>query len=181
MIRQTAQARTPTRHRWSRFVVAVSALGLGLGTLATATAVPAGASGATTLRLVSHGSLGKILVNGAGMTVYIFTADGPNKPTCTGGCASAWPPVTVAKGAKPKGGSGVSHLGTVLSAGKLQVTWNHHPLYTYALDTKAGDVNGNGVKEGSGVWWAATAKQVHLTSSTTKTGSGSSGSSGYGY
>lgn len=165
-------------------------LGLGVATLAMASAgllgaaVPAGASGAVTVKLVSHSGLGKILVNRAGMTVYIFTSDAPNKSACTGGCLAVWPAVTVPKGTKPKGGPGVKGLGTISSGGKLQVTWDKHPLYTYALDSAPGVVNGNNVKEGSGVWYAATSKVVTTGAAKSSTGAnGSSGGStgGYGY
>jgi predicted lipoprotein with Yx(FWY)xxD motif len=176
MNRNTPKAQTTPRHRIARLALALGALGAGAGVLATAT-TPAGASAGTTLKLVKHGSLGKILVNGSGATVYIFTADSANKPTCTGGCASVWPPVTVAKGVKPKGGSGISGLGTVTIGGKHQVTWDKHPLYTYTLDTGPGVVNGNGVKEGSGVWYAATKSKVSLASSSSSSGS----TGGYGY
>jgi len=144
--------------------VATAALVTGFAFSAAALPSSAGATGGTTVKLVSHGTLGKILVNSAGMTVYIYTADSANKVTCTGGCLSVWPPVTVAKGAKPKGGPGVKGLGTVSSGGKLVVTWNKHPLYTYALDTGPDVVNGNAVKVGSGIWYAATAKNVSTTS-----------------
>ena len=125
-------------------------LGLGVATLGFVTAgligaaAPAGAAHKVTVRLVKHSGLGKILVNGAGMAVYVFTADSANKSACTGGCLAVWPPVTVAKGTKPTGGPGVKGLGTISSGGKLQVTWNKHPLYTYALDSAPGVVNGNG-------------------------------------
>jgi predicted lipoprotein with Yx(FWY)xxD motif len=171
------------RHRFARFAAAAAALG---GLSAIAAVAPAAASTSPTVKLVNHAGLGKILVNSSADTVYIFTADSANKATCTGGCASVWPPVMIPKGAKPKGGPGINHLGTVPSGGKLQVTWNKHPLYTYALDTGAGIVNGNGVKEGSGTWFAATAKHVATASTATKTSGGGSSSSGgssggYGY
>jgi predicted lipoprotein with Yx(FWY)xxD motif len=170
-----------TRLRLARLALAATALGAGFGALAM-TATPAAAGSGPVVKLVTHGSLGKILVTASGKTVYIFTADSANKPTCTGGCAGVWPPLTVAKGVKPKGGSGVTGLGTVTIGGKHQVTWNKHPLYTYALDSHAGVVNGNGVKEGSGTWWAATTKKVALASSSSSGSSPSSGgSSGYGY
>ncbi len=185
---QTAQARGPKRHRVARLAVAAAALGAGFAVSVAALPSPAGAASAVTVKLVGHGSLGKILVNRAGMTVYLLTSDPVNKATCTGGCASVWPPVTIPKGTKPNGGPGLTQLGTVASGGKLQLTWNKHPLYTYVLDTAPGDARGNGVKQGSGTWFAASAKHASAGASAgaakTKT-SGSSGSSGgsggYGY
>jgi predicted lipoprotein with Yx(FWY)xxD motif len=137
------------------------------------------------VKLESHSGYGKILVTASGMSVYVFTADAANKSNCTGACLSLWPPVTVKKGTKPTGGSGVSHLGTIPMGNKLQVTWNKHPLYTYTLDTGAGMVNGNGVMAGSHIWYVATSARVTSSapsqSPTTTSGSGSGGSGGYGY
>ena len=175
----TAKPRASKRHRFARFAVATAALTTGFALSAAALPSAAGASGRTTLKLVSHGSLGKILVNGAGRTVYIYTSDPANKVTCTGGCASVWPWVTVPKGTKPQGGSGVKDLGTVSTGGKLVVTWNKHPLYTYALDTGAGVVNGDGVKEGTGIWYAATVKNASGTSNAAAKGAPATPAAGY--
>jgi len=91
-------------------------------------------------------SLGKVLATSKGRTLYLYTADGKNKSKCTGSCAAAWPPL-LTKG-KPVAGTGVnkSLLGTAKrSGGKVQVTYNRHPLYTYTGDSKAGQTNGEGV------------------------------------
>jgi len=168
----TAKARAPRRHRLGRLAVATTALLTGFTFAGAELGSPAGAASPVTVKLVTHGTLGKILVNGAGMTVYIYTADSANKSVCTGTCASAWPPVTVPKGTKPKGGPGVKGLSTVSVGGKLQLTWDKHPLYTYVLDTGAGVVNGNAVKEGSGVWYAATVKNANIKPSGAKTTNG---------
>ncbi|MGH9045636.1 MAG: COG4315 family predicted lipoprotein, partial [Acidimicrobiales bacterium] len=151
--------RSPTRFR-PRILGAATAVGLALGTGALLSAGPADAGATANVQLVRHGGLGKILETNSKMAVYIFTADPANRPTCTGGCASAWPPLTVGKGVHPRGGPEVRGLGTVSVGSKLQVTWNKHPLYTYALDTGPGVVNGNGIKEGSGTWLVASAKNV---------------------
>ena len=178
MMQWIAAQHSRRRPRLGRLALALSASVIGAGAAAW-NASPAGAATRVVLRLTAHSGIGKILVNSAGMTVYIFTADSANTPTCSGGCADIWPPVTVPKGTKPKGGPGVTGLGTVSSGGKLQVTWHKHPLYTYALDTGPGVVNGNGVKEGSGTWFAATAAKVGAKTSGTNGSTGGSG--GYGY
>jgi predicted lipoprotein with Yx(FWY)xxD motif len=139
-----------------------------------------------TVKLVVHQGLGKILVDSAGKTVYIFSGDSANHATCTGRCASIWPPVTIPKGAKPRGGPGVNHLGTIKSGKRLQVTWYKHPLYTYTLDTGPGMVNGNGVKQGSNTWFVATlarvtAKKPPTMETTTTSGSTTMPPGGYGY
>jgi predicted lipoprotein with Yx(FWY)xxD motif len=80
---------------------------------------------------------GKILDASNGWTIYAYSRDSRNKDVCQNNsvCNSVWPPV-VTKG-KPVAGTGVkqSLLGTIkLKDGKLQVTYNGHPLYTYSGD-----------------------------------------------
>jgi predicted lipoprotein with Yx(FWY)xxD motif len=96
--------------------------------------------------------LGTVLVDSSGMTVYMFTEDKGTRSVCYGGCESAWPPV-VASG-KPTAGEGAmsSALGTTKRKdGTLQVTYEGHPLYTYADDKSPGEANGNEVE---GTWFA---------------------------
>jgi predicted lipoprotein with Yx(FWY)xxD motif len=138
-------------------------------------------SGAAAAAVVLTGSTshGTVLTNSAGLTLYHFTPDGTGTPTCTGGCASLWPPLTVPSGtAHVVGAAGLSaaNLGTVArSDGTLQVTYKGMPLYHYTGDTKAGDANGQGV---GGIWFAVTASSA-APATTTPTTAKSSG--GYGY
>ena len=181
MISQTVAARGPKRHQVARFAAAAAALGAGFAFTAAALPLPAGAASGPTIKLVNDGSMGKILVNSAGMTLYRFTTDHPNKPACTGACTGLWPPVTVPKGAKLTGGSGVTGLGTVASGGMLQVTFKKHPLYTYVLDTAPGDTNGQGVSDHGGTWFVATSSLKVATAAKSKSSTGSTSSGGYGY
>lgn len=96
-----------------------------------------------------NANLGTLLVNGSGMTLYIYPKDTPATSggaavsACTGSCASIWLPL-LTNGA-PTAGTGVtaSMLGTLtLADGSTQVTYNGWPLYTYSLDVNAGDTNG---------------------------------------
>lgn len=92
-------------------------------------------------------SLGKILVDGKGRTLYLFEKDANGKSACSGDCATAWPPV-LTKG-KPKAGGYLkaSRLGTTKRAdGTRQVTFNGHPLYRFKGDAgRPGAVNGQGI------------------------------------
>lgn len=113
------------------------------------------AGGDATLAL-SETSLGKVLVDGEGMTLYLFTPDAQGASTCTGQCAETWPPLAVE--GEPVAGDGVDEglLGTVeRDDGTTQVTYDDHPLYTFAPDEAPGDVNGQGVNE---VWWVVSAE-----------------------
>lgn len=112
---------------------------------ATATA-PAPAASEPTISVATDAKLGKILVDGKGMTLYVFTKDVADKSNCAGGCAKAWPPLLTM--GSPKAGDGVdaSMLGSAaLADGTKIVTYNHMPLYYFAKDSKAGDTTGQGV------------------------------------
>jgi predicted lipoprotein with Yx(FWY)xxD motif len=120
--------------------------------------------------------LGSILVNVRGRTIYLFAKDRSGRSACSGSCAKFWPPVL--SRVKPTGGPGVraSMLGTTRRTdGRMQVTYNRHPLYTYALDKRAGQTNGEGSSNFGAKWWAVSArgtavvKQPPPTTSTTTT------------
>jgi predicted lipoprotein with Yx(FWY)xxD motif len=103
--------------------------------------------------------LGTVLVDAKGHTLYLFAKDRNDKSACSGSCATYWPPLVTT--AKPKAGTGIKAalLGTTRrSNGHLQVTYNRHPLYTFALDKQAGQVNGEGQTAFGGRWWALSAK-----------------------
>ena len=90
--------------------------------------------------------MGTVLVAASNShTVYTFGSDTPGVSNCNGGCATTWPPLTIASGTTPTGGPGVTgQLGTITRAdGSLQVTYKGLPLYFFHSDTKAGDTKGN--------------------------------------
>ena len=115
---------------------------------APSAAASAPAAGAVTVEAKPVGAAGTVLVDGAsGMTVYIFTKDikDSGKSVCTGECLVTWPALTVAAGATPTGGTGVTgKLGTITREddGTLQVTYNGLPLYFFKNDKAPGDANG---------------------------------------
>jgi len=108
--------------------------------------------------------VGKVLVAANGRTLYLFTADKGKKSTCYGQCAGYWPPLFAAT---PTVGAGLkaSMLGTTKRRdGKLQVTYAGHPLYFFAKDKKAGDVNGQGFVHFGGSWWVVSAAGMSIKS-----------------
>ena len=116
----------------------------GSSTPSTASASAAGGGLAA-----ASSTLGTILVDADGMTVYAFMPDTATTSACEGGCAGTWPPVTDA--GTPGDGVDASKLGTLMrSDGSAQVTYNGHPLYTFSGDQAAGDTNGQGV---GGKWF----------------------------
>jgi predicted lipoprotein with Yx(FWY)xxD motif len=124
---------------------------------------------------------GKVLVDGQGRTLYLYTPDGHDRSVCYGRCASYWPPLLTA--GKPRAGAGVNAklLGaTRRSDGRRQVTYAGHPLYLFAQDSKPGQTNGEGVQ---GIWYvvAASGKQVAKKEATSTTTTKTSRSSNGGY
>lgn len=104
-------------------------------------------------------NLGKVLVTSNGHTLYMFMKDKNGKSSCSGSCAKFWPPYL--QHGKATAGSGVkaSLLGTTRrSNGSMQVTYKRHPLYSFALDKKAGQTNGEGQVAFGGKWYAVSAK-----------------------
>ena len=103
---------------------------------------------------IRNSPLGRILVDGRGRTLYLFEKDKRASSSCYGSCASIWPPFT-SKG-KPRAGHGVlaRKLGTTKRTdGKLEVTYNRHPLYYYAGDSKRGDTKGQGLDQFGAEWY----------------------------
>lgn len=103
--------------------------------------------------------VGEVLVDGAGMTLYLFDNDGEDESTCVDDCAATWPPLV----GEPEAAGGVdeSLLGTTTRPdGSAQATYAGFPLYLYAADAEPGDVNGQGVGD---VWWLVGADGSRIT------------------
>src|ERR1700730_9983522 len=113
-----------------------------LALVAFVVAVPALGAPPRAKVLVRPTSVGSVLVDARGRTLYMRAIDTSHKSTCYGACASAWPPFLTS--GKPLAGSGVKQalLGTAKRTdGTLQVTYANHPLYFFGNDTKAGQVS----------------------------------------
>jgi predicted lipoprotein with Yx(FWY)xxD motif len=135
-------------------MIALAIAGCGGGSdNATASPSSSSSSGAT-VDVSTVGGLGKLLVNSKGRTLYLFEKDKGPKSTCSGGCATSWPPFTTH--GIPKAGSGTTAplIGTSKrSDGTTQVTYNEHPLYYYAGDSNPGDTNGQNLDQFGAEWY----------------------------
>jgi predicted lipoprotein with Yx(FWY)xxD motif len=140
--------------------VAVGVLGLAGcgsgdgGSGGSGSAAGSGTSSAATNAVLatSDSPLGTIVVDGSGNTVYVFDKDTADSGTssCSGDCLAKWPAVT-ADSADPAVDGVDGKVGTITrDDGSRQVTLDGLPLYTYAADSHAGDVTGQGVGD---VWW----------------------------
>ncbi|MEU9609221.1 SCO0930 family lipoprotein [Streptomyces sp. NPDC048057] len=135
---------------------AVQPGGSGYGDHASGGATARGTAGKPAGRLTVWNSpeLGRVVTDGAGLTLYRFDKDTAAPPAshCDGDCAKAWP-VVPAGGATAAPGTDASLLGAVTrSDGTKQLTIGGWPMYRYAKDTKAGEAQGQGV---GGTWFAA--------------------------
>jgi predicted lipoprotein with Yx(FWY)xxD motif len=129
--------------RWLLPIAMIAAIGTGAAMAATSATHAA----TPVVKTVAGTKFGTVLVNARGRTLYRYTLDGKGVNRCTSNatCAKYWPQLLVKAGVKPTGGAGVqsSLLGTIKAKnGMLQVTYAGFPLYMFAGDTKAGQVNG---------------------------------------
>ena len=118
--------------------------------MATETSAPSMAAGVT-LEIATDDQLGDHVTGEGGMSLYVFLPDADSDGSaCMGGCATNWPPLTDDASA----GEGVTgELATITrDDGMKQVTLGGAPLYYFAGDEAAGDVNGQGVND---VWYVA--------------------------
>ena len=143
--------------RTIRYVAVLAATAV-IGLLAACTASSPATGGPPptdgVVNMATHASLGAHLTDSRGHALYLWVADTAGTSTCAGACATTWPPLTVT--GSPKAGSGVdaAKLGTVARPdGTTQVTYDKHPLYLYASDATAGDVNGQGSTSFGAAWW----------------------------
>lgn len=134
-------------------VIAASALLLAACALQTGAGSTGPSSSGGIEITVSHTSAGDALAGAGGMTLYTLAADTGGTSTCTGDCATTWPPL-LGDGSEVTAGEGVTgEFGTTTrDDGGKQVTHNGQPLYYYADDQAAGDAEGQGV---GGVWFIA--------------------------
>jgi predicted lipoprotein with Yx(FWY)xxD motif len=126
----------------------------GGGAYGSAATTPAPASGAATVVGTRASSLGSILVDGRGRTLYLFEKDRGTTSACDGSCAAIWPPLTTTTAPRAGTGAAAARLGTARRAdGTLGVTYAGHPLYLYAGDAKPGDATGQGVDQFGAEWY----------------------------
>ena len=152
MPQSTALRPQPTRIRTvglSLLVFALSAAAIAAGALAQGSKRVA--------KEAANATLGKTaLTTTTGRTLYSLSVEKNGKFICTGSCLSVWHPSTVPAGVKP---TGPVKLGTIeRPEGGTQVTYNGRPLYRFGADSKAGEANGEGIKD-VGAWHAATPPQ----------------------
>ena len=135
-------------------VIAVVFAALSLAVAATAL----GGSSAREAKVATGStSLGRIVVDGRGHTLYLFEKDRRGRSTCSGACAAYWPPLLTRGKPIASKGAKSSLLGSIRrSDGARQVTYAGHPLYLFSGDTRRGQTSGEGLTDFGAGWYVLT-------------------------
>jgi len=147
------------------------------GSTTTSAASTQGGGGSSNVVVkTGSSSLGTILVDSRGMTLYHLGGEQNGKFICTGSaCLGEWHPLIATSSAAPSGA--VGSLGTVKRPeGTVQVTYKGTPLYTFADDKQPGETNGQGFKD-VGTWTVITTGSGGTSTGSGGTSSGSGGTS----
>ena len=160
----------------------ISACGSGGSSSSSSSTSPSssGSSSSTsgTVALAST-SVGKVLVDPSGMTLYAFANDTPGHTTCTGSCAVYWPPVPGSDMPHGSVAAVTAKFGTTTrSDGSSQLTVDGYPMYTYAGDSAPGQANGQGKNLSGGLWWVVGPDGSWVKTTTSSSSSSSSGTRG---
>lgn len=124
-------------------------IGMALSAAVFSQALADNYSGVTTKKVKT--SIGTVLADAKGMTLYTFDMDKDGKSNCNDACATNWPPMLASNGSTAKG----SFTLIARQDGSSQWAYKGKPVYTWVNDKKKGDVTGDGVHN---VWHAIKVK-----------------------
>ena len=101
--------------------------------------------------MYSDSSMGKILTDDKGMTLYTFDKDtkGASMSACVDKCIVAWPPFLAPDGAMASGDWTIVDVKDKDGMMKKMWAYDGWPLYYWVKDKAPGDTTGDGV---GGVW-----------------------------
>ena len=166
-----------SRARLTIPLLAVAIAAIAAFFVATSDGTTRSAAPASSAVSLEQTSVGSVLVDASGRTLYLFEGDRPDVSTLSAAGRAIWPPFTAK--AKPSAMSGASAalIGTIPASG--QVTYNGHPLYYYVGDQHTGQTAGQGLNQFGARWYVLSSAGRAITS----TGASTSGSGGstYGY
>ena len=167
----------------SLLALTLAACGGGAATTSSSSSTGTAASSSGAAVSVASTSLGRVLVDSHGHTLYMLTADSRGHSTCNAQCLAYWPAVAVPK-SLPHAFAGVTATvsSTALPSGGRTLTAGGLPLYTFIKDQKPGDVTGQGLALFGGTWYAVSPSGHSVTSMPSKASQPSpSTGGGYGY
>jgi predicted lipoprotein with Yx(FWY)xxD motif len=136
-----------------RFTRLLAAAALVLAAVVLTTGAVAGSNQGGAVVKLGQSSLGQILVDAHGKTLYLWAHDRGSKSTCYGDCAEYWPPLLTSGKPRAISGARSALLGITRRAdGRMQVTYRGHPLYEFVGDKRAGQTKGEGLTGFGGRW-----------------------------
>ena len=104
------------------------------------------------LKVTQNPTLGAVITDRSGRTLYARTTETANTTNCTGACALTWPPALTIGNGTAGDGANIALFGNFKRAdGSTQLSYNGHALYFFSRDTKPGDTVGQNV----GTQWYA--------------------------
>ncbi|HWF54369.1 MAG TPA: hypothetical protein VG223_07080 [Solirubrobacteraceae bacterium] len=128
--------------------------------------VPAHSAAATVVQTDTLKGYGKVVAASNGHVLYLSDSDPKNRSRCSAACQKVWKPYLAPGGVTAKARSGLNAklLGTIkLTGGRVQATYNGHPLYEYAKDRRAGQMNGQALYQFGGDWYLVGPKGKAIT------------------
>ncbi|HZC52566.1 MAG TPA: hypothetical protein VE441_08725 [Mycobacterium sp.] len=172
-------------------MLSLATAGLALGTACSSThsspstpassasSAPSGGSSASTVDVrTANGST--FLTDSAGRSLYLFGSDTKTMSTCSGACATAWPPLTTKVAPTAGTGATASDLSTISRAdGTKQVTYAGHPLYYFAGDSAPGQTNGEDSNGFGAPWYLVAPSGQQVTSVSAASAPAGGGGGGY--
>jgi predicted lipoprotein with Yx(FWY)xxD motif len=164
-------------------MAATTAVALGATQSTTGSALQTNHSASAGAKVaVANTGLGRVLADGRGRTLYLFGEDKRGRSACSGSCAGFWPPLITSGKPLATAGAKASLVGTTKRAdGRLQVTYNHHPLYTFVKDTRKGQTSGEELNGFGAEWYAVSAAGSKVEKKDTTSSDGDPSPGGYGY
>lgn len=134
----------------------------------------AGGGAGAAVSVKDVGGVGQTLVDASGKTLYFADQEAGGAIKCTGNCLSFWMPAT----GDPQAVKGLATIKRS-DTGAEQLTFQGKPLYTFKLDTGAGQAKGNNFSDAfsgtSFTWHAATTSAAAPTQAPSSSDNG-----GYG-
>ena len=127
----------------------------GASSTAPSTGAAAAPTATVTTLALADSTLGQILADSSGRSLYLFEADTGTTSTCTtAGCVAEWPPFLADGTPQVAAGLAANQLGTTSRPdGRQQVTYGGHPLYYFAGDSQPGSTAGQGLNDNGGPWY----------------------------
>ena len=158
---RTAVTRVATAAVASVFAAALAAIALAPAGMAS----PSAHVSRTEKLSLRHTSVGTVLVDSSGFTVFRFSKDTGRSNTCIASreCNVTWPALTTT--GRPQAGPGVksSLLSTItIHGGAHQVTYAGHPLYRYAVASERGETSYVGARQFGGTWYAVSSSGANV-------------------